>query len=187
VRRGSFLALLGLYGAWRLGELALSARHERALERRGVRRGRDRGFPWMIAAHVTPFALAPVETRWRRRAAPRALSRLALALLGGAAALRLAALASLGPSWSVRVRSSRAMRVVARGPYRFVRHPNYAAVIVELAALPLAGGAYATALVASALDAVALALRIPDEERALAASPEWRRSMTHKPRFLPKL
>jgi methyltransferase len=79
------------------------------------------------------------------------------------------------------------MEIVARGPYRWVRHPNYAAVIVELAALPLLGGALGTALVASLLNAVALSRRIPDEERALAASPAWRAQMARKPRFVPTL
>ncbi len=181
-----YLGLLGAYAAWRLVELAVSRRHERALAARGVPRRRERGFGWMVAAHLVPFTVGPLEW-WLRPPAPRALVAASLAALAGAAALRLWALSSLGERWTVRVHAAPAMAIVDRGPYRFVRHPNYAAVIVELAALPLAGGCYFTALAASALDAVALARRITDEEAALAASPAWRATMAAKPRFFPRL
>jgi methyltransferase len=185
--RRAFLGVLLGYGAWRLLELRRSRKNERGLERRGVPRRPERGFPWMVAAHVMPFVLGPIESARRRRPPPRALTVAAGVALVGAAALRLWAQASLGEGWSVHVRAAPGMRIVARGPYRWVRHPNYAAVIVELAALPLVGGAWATALAASLLNALALARRIPDEERALAASPAWRQEMARKPRFVPTL
>ena len=56
---------------------------------------------------------------------------------------------------------------VARGPYRFLRHPNYLAVAVEIIALPLVHGAYLTAIVFSTLNAALLRLRIRTEEAAL--------------------
>jgi methyltransferase len=184
--RPRYATLLAAYAAWRAGELLLSRRHARRLLRRGVARRPDRAFPWMIAAHLVPFTLGPVEALLRPPP-PRPLARAAKAALAGAALLRLWVLRTLGPSWTVHVHAARRMRIATGGPYRFVRHPNYAAVIVELAALPLAGNAWVTALVASLLDAVALALRIPDEERAMARSRKWRRTVARKPRFLPAL
>jgi methyltransferase len=60
--------------------------------------------------------------------------------------------------------------LVAGGPYRFLRHPNYLAVVLEVAALPLVHTAWATALAFSALNLVLLRVRIGVEERALYGS-----------------
>jgi methyltransferase len=75
--------------------------------------------------------------------------------------------------------------VVANGPYRYLRHPNYLAVILELASLPLIGGAYLTAAAATAANALALSRRIPLEERELMADRRYRRRMASRPRLVP--
>ncbi len=131
---------------------------------------------------------APIEASRRLSAPPRALRLLGLAGLAAATALRIWTLRTLGDSWSTRVtRFARGGRRVATGgPYRYIRHPNYLAVILELAALPLAGGAIVTAVAASALDALVLAQRIPLEERELARDPTWRRVVRPRPRLLPR-
>ena len=72
---------------------------------------------------------------------------------------------------------------VERGPYRFVRHPNYAAVVLEMAAVPLIHGCWWTAAVFSVLHAVALRVRIRAEEDALG--PAWKSAFSARPRFLP--
>ena len=184
MRRRSFLLLLGGYGALRLTELWVSRRRERALAARGHARVRERGFGWMVAAHAAPFVLAPLELARRRRSSP-SLAAVSLAALAAAGALRLWVLGTLSDRWNVHIHASREMAIATSGPYRYVRHPNYAAVVIEVAALPLAGGAWRTALGASLLDAVALAWRISDEERALGANPEWRAAMADKPRLWP--
>ena len=119
----------------------------------------------------------------------RALCIAGVGGLAAATALRIWTLRTLGDSWSTRVTrfAGGGRRVVTDGPYRFIRHPNYLAVILELASLPLAGGAFVTAIVASALNALVLARRIPLEERELAADPAWREVMLSRPRFLPEL
>jgi methyltransferase len=132
---------------------------------------------------------APVEAWLRRRPPPVALTVAALGVLAGATALRVWTLRTLGDAWSVRVtRFPPGERpVVTRGPYRYIRHPNYVAVILELAALPLVGGAWVTSLVGSLANAAVLARRIPLEERELGREPRWRATMAQKPRFLPSL
>jgi len=159
------------------------------MARRG---GRVVAEPWyaaMVALHTGTLIAAPVEAWLRGRTAPPAVRGVALAGLGAATALRIWTLRTLGDSWSTRVTrfADGGRRVVTRGPYRWIRHPNYLAVILELAALPLAGGAYATALAATALNALVLSRRIPLEERELAADPAWRAVMLARPRFLPAL
>ena len=75
-------------------------------------------------------------------------------------ALRFWVIATLGVHWNVRVVPSMPLGVVTSGPYRFVRHPNYVAVFVELAALPLVHGAYLTALAGALLHAAILRRRV---------------------------
>ncbi len=158
-----FLAFLVLQ---RLAELRLSARHERALRARGaVEHGRGH-FPVFVVLHALfPLALAGEVALLGARPGP--LWPLWLALFAAAQALRYSAIRALGERWSVRVWALPAEPPLTRGPYRFLRHPNYLAVVVEFAAAPLMFGAWRTALAFSALNALALALRIPVEERAL--------------------
>src|SRR5262249_61559674 len=77
--------------------------------------------------------------------------------------------------------------VVARGPYRWVRHPNYVAVVLEGIAVPLAGGAWLTAIGFTLANAAILAVRIGCEERALAEHCRGAAQLAARPRFLPGL
>jgi methyltransferase len=81
--------------------------------------------------------------------------------------LRLWTIATLGPYWTTRIITVPGAPLVRTGPYRILRHPNYAVVCVEIAALPLAFGAVEIAIVFSILNASLLSWRIRTEERAL--------------------
>jgi methyltransferase len=175
-----FLALLG---AERAVELIVSTRNaRRALARGGVEAGRGH-YPAMVALHgaflvsiAAERLLAP--TPWPRGAA---LAALAAALC--AQALRWWAVSALGGRWTTRIVVVPGEPPVTRGPYRLLRHPNYLAVAVELAAAPLVLGAWRTALAFSAADAVLLAVRIRSEERALG--PAWEAAFAGRGRLLP--
>jgi methyltransferase len=78
-------------------------------------------------------------------------------------------LLTLGRRWTIRIIVVPGERLVARGPYRFLRHPNYAVVTGEIAAVPLALGLPIYALVFSLLNAAVLAIRISAENAALGA------------------
>ncbi len=77
------------------------------------------------------------------------------------------------------------MEPVTSGPYRYIRHPNYVAVVIEIACVPLVRGLVVIALAFSVGNAILLALRIPLEERALGES--YRRAFTSRRRFIPRL
>jgi methyltransferase len=79
-------------------------------------------------------------------------------------------LATLGRRWTIRVIAVAGERLVASGPYRWLRHPNYAIVIGEIAVVPLALGLPIYALVFSVLNAIVLSIRIPQENAALAVN-----------------
>jgi methyltransferase len=139
----------------------------------------------MVAAHVGLCTLPLLEATVRRRRPPAAAVCLGLGLLGAATALRWWSIRSLGASWNVRAVVPDDLRPVTRGPYRFIRHPNYLAVALEFVALPLAGGAVWSAIGLSLLDAAVLADRIRDEERLLAAVPGYEASFAGRARLVP--
>lgn len=178
-----YLALLAAVSAERVAELALSRRNaRRAFARGGVEVG-TRHFRVMTVVHVAFLAACAIEVVLARRPWPGALGLVALALVLAAQGLRWWAIGSLGDRWNVRVIVVPGLAPITRGPYRFARHPNYLAVIVEIAALPLVHGAWATAIAFSAANACLLFVRIRAEERALGDG--WSRAFAARPRFLP--
>jgi methyltransferase len=183
----AFLALLAAVGVGRLVEMRLSRRHQRALAARGARREPEPAFAAMVALHTGVLVASAVEVVVLRRPFALALGVPALAAFALANALRWWVIATLGPHWNVQVVGSLSLGVVTTGPYRFVRHPNYVAVFVELLALPLVHGAWLTALVGAALHVPVLRRRLALEEAVLASDAEYRATMSDKPRFVPRL
>ncbi len=181
------VALVALLAVTRLLELRVSRRHRQALLRSGARPVEERGFLVMVSLHVGVLVGALVEPLVTRPAVPLWLGLTAAAGVVGANVLRLAAIRSLGEHWNVRVIDSTALGVVSSGPYRFVRHPNYAAVFLELLLLPLVQGAWFTAVLGSVLHVFVLRRRILLEEAVLMAHPAYRAAMSDKPRFFPRL
>ena len=179
-RRGGSLLALGL-GTMRLAELGWSARN---LRRAGSgQQAAPQAFPAMAAVNVALFAVCIVP---RRRRPPDRVEAAALAGLAAGAALRLWAIASLGEGWNVTGLVPDGLRLVTGGPYRWLRHPNYLAVILEFACLPLAVGAYAEAALLSAANAAVLVPRIRAEEALLNRVPGYREAFAGMPRFLPR-
>ena len=153
--------------AHRLFELTVSARNERGLRARGGYEVGRSHFPLFVILHAA-YPVALVAEVLVLGARPGGVWPLWLALVLLAQALRVAAHRALGEGWTARVWVVPGMRPVTRGVYRWLRHPSYVAVTIELVAGSLLFGAWRTALAASALNLVALAIRIPIEERALA-------------------
>ena len=181
-----FFALLAAWGAERLLEVALSRRNARRALARGGIEVEGRGFyAGMVLVHATLFWAAPLEVVLLARPFLPALAAGATAVLAAAMALRYWAVATLGDRWNTRIIVVPGEPAVTGGPYRFVRHPNYVAVALEMAALPLVHTAWLTALVWSAASAAMLAWRIPREEAALARASDYSTRLGDRPRFLP--
>ena len=178
---------VAVVGVTRLFELRISRQHRRALLERGARAIEDRGFRVMAFLHVAVLAGALLEPLLTRRTVPLWFGALAAAGVVGASSLRVLSIRTLGEHWNVQVVDSAALGVVASGPYRFVRHPNYVAVFLELACLPLVQGAWLTAALGSALHVLVLHRRVLLEEAVLFAHPAYRATMQDKPRFFPRL
>lgn len=157
------IIVLGLVALQRLGELVWSRRNERLLKEVGAIEVGAKHYPLLVLLHTGWLAamltLIPLETvpdPW--------LLAAYLAVQG----LRLWTMASLGRFWTTRIFTLPDAPLVRRGPYRWVRHPNYLVVIAEVALLPLAFGAVGIALIFSAANLILLAIRIRAEDAALA-------------------
>jgi methyltransferase len=168
-----YFTLLGLLCVERLAELTVSARHAKASLHAGGTEYGLRHFPAMVALHTGLLAGCLIEPLVLHRTFLPALGWPMIALVLAANALRWWCIATLGPRWSARVIVVPGLPLVSSGPYRWFRHPNYVAVIIEGAALPLAGSAWITAVAFTVLNAWLLTVRIRCENRALApARPE---------------
>jgi methyltransferase len=171
------VAVVAASAAMRLRELAISRAHERATA--GVPSA-PATYPLMVAAHVGLHTLPLLEVRRGQRPDWRWA-----AVLAGAIGLRVWCIRSLGRQWNVRAVVPEDLVPVASGPYRYVRHPNYLAVILEFLALPLVGGAALSAGLLSVFNGYALYDRIRAEEALLDQSRAYRQAFAGKARFLP--
>jgi methyltransferase len=166
----AYWALLAVICVERVCELVVSTRHANAsLARGGVESG-ARHFPVMVALHAALLAGCVIEPLVAHRTFIPALGWTMIAVVVAANGLRWWCIATLGPYWSARVIVIPGTSLVRSGPYRWFAHPNYVAVIVEGAALPLAGSAWITAITFTVLNAILLTVRIRCEVRALAAA-----------------
>jgi methyltransferase len=168
VSAGALLVLaVGLVALQRLLELRLSRRNERLLRARGaVEKGRGH-YPLMVALHTLWLVSTFVEGALRGLELP-AYWPVPLALFLLVQSLRYWAIFSLGENWNTRILVIPGAKLVRRGPYKYLNHPNYVVVAVEILTFPLIFGAWITALVFSVLNAVLLYVRIREENRALA-------------------
>lgn len=165
-----YLPLVLLVGVERLAEMVIARRNARwSLARGGVVYGRGH-YPWMVVLHTGLLAGCVLETALADRPFVPALGWPMLALVVAAQGLRWWCVAALGRRWNTEVIVVPGLPPVTRGPYRLrrLRHPNYVAVAVEGAALPLVHGAWVTAVAFTVLNAALMVVRVRCEEAALA-------------------
>ena len=155
------VVILALVTLQRLAELIIARRNTRALLAQGAYEVAPGHYPLIVAVHTLWLAalwwLAP----------GRPVSWLLIGLFLLLQAGRLWVLATLGRRWTTRIIILPGAPLVQGGPFRFLRHPNYAVVAAEIAALPLAFGLWGVALAFSSLNAAVLTIRIRAEEKAL--------------------
>ena len=173
------LLVCAYMAAARLAELALSRRNLAEGGSATETRLSRATYPAIIGVHT--LAIAGTLLLGQRRSKP------GLLLLLGVQPVRAWVLLTLRRRWNARGAVADGLQVETGGPYAFVRHPNYAVVIVELLALPLGFRAWRLALFVTALNGALLAIRIREEESALMELPGYRRHFAEKKRFVPRL
>ncbi|HEY4492910.1 MAG TPA: isoprenylcysteine carboxylmethyltransferase family protein [Acidobacteriota bacterium] len=178
----SFLVLNALEMVW---EVRVSSRNSAGLLQRGAVEVAPALLPIMAVMYMAMYIGSGWEyIHWPRHiSAPWALSFLSLFVL--AKLLKLWAVSHLGRNWTMRVLIVPDSRVVVSGPYKWMKHPNYAAVLLEIAATTLLGRCYWTFTTVSSAFIVALFFRIRAEESALLSYADYADQMNHKKRFLP--
>jgi len=185
--RWIFLCLLISLGIQRLLELRLSTRNERHILKVGGREHAPGQFTVMSWMHIAWFLAMIAEVFGLQRPFQPVLALTAsLAFLAGQT-LRYTAIRTLGERWTVRVMTLPGAKPVTQGIYRFIRHPNYLGVILEIGAVPLLHSAYLTAIFFSIANGLLLAWRIRTEETALKEQNNYEQVFARRPRFLPKL
>ena len=181
-----YLGVWGLVLLERGVELVLSKRNaDNAFAQGGVEAGEGH-WPVMVALHAAfPFACIGEVLFLDRPFVPWLGLACGVGLLLSMA-LRYWAIATLGPRWNARIIVVPGLDAVGpAGPYRFVRHPNYVAVITEFIVLPLLHGAWLTALTLSIANALLLRTRIAAEEAALREHCGYDDAQGERPRFVP--
>jgi methyltransferase len=185
VSRQWYLILLAALAVERVVELWLSDRHaRRAFARGGVEVGRVQ-YRIMVAFHTLFLVACVAEALLRHPSISPVVTIVALIGEAVAQGLRYWSVLALGDAWNTRIIVNDLLPVQTSGPYRYIRHPNYFAVVLEIACVPLIRGLVITATVFSIGNAIILAFRIPLEERALGDS--YRRAFSSLPRFIPRL
>lgn len=160
-----YAALIAAVALERVAELVVSRRHLAWALARG---GREYGFghyPFMVVLHTGLLVACLVEAAHRPFLPVLGWSMLAVVVL--AQILRWWCITTLGPRWNTRIIVIPGLPLVARGPYRWLRHPNYVAVVLEGLALPLVHTAWVTALVFTVANAGLLRVRIQAENAAM--------------------
>jgi methyltransferase len=183
----AYLILLLAVSALRIVELQISRRHQKRMISRGAEKVQDPRFRWMVLVHTLVLLGAAVEVVFLRRPFYPWLAGIAFGVFLVANAVRWWVIRTLGEHWNVQVVDSTQLGIVTSGPFRYVRHPNYVAVFIEMLALPLIHTAWITAVAGSAAHVLVLSQRLATEERVLLANAEYRVKMGAKPRFLPGL
>lgn len=184
---GGYLLLLAVVGISRLMELQVSRRNQRRLEAAGAHEVRDPSLPWMVTFHTLMLLGAAVEVVVLERPLVPWMACLGLVLFVFTNLGRLWVIQTLGVNWTVRVVGGAERKISVAGPFRWVRHPNYALVFVEMIALPLIHTALWTLLFGTIAHVFLLRERVRVEESALALTPEYMAVMGGKPRFVPRL
>jgi methyltransferase len=164
-----YALLVVLVAVERLAELVVARRNARwSLSRGGVIAGRGH-YPWMVALHTGLLIGCLLEVWLAGRPFIPALGWPMFVLVLAAQGLRWWCVATLGRQWNTEVIVVPGLPLVTRGPYRlpWLRHPNYVAVAVEGAALPLVHTAWLTAVVFTVLNAALMVVRIRCEESVM--------------------
>ncbi len=172
-----YLGLIAVTALERLVEVRVSLRNAAwSFARGGTEHGREH-YPFMVVLHTGFLVGCALEVWLLDRPFLPWLGWPMLAIALGCQGLRWWVIRTLGPRWNTRVIIVPGLPRIVDGPFRWLNHPNYLAVVLEGIALPLIHSAWITAVTFTALNAALLAVRIRVEERALAEMVKTNKAM----------
>jgi methyltransferase len=168
----------------RLAEVKIAKKNEKTLRSKGAVEAGSSHYKWMVTMHASFFLFLFTEVMFFNAISPT-WWMIPFVLFLIAQVIRVWAITSLGVFWNTKIILLPGAEVVAKGPYRFIRHPNYLVVTLELLVIPLIFGAYVTALLFTILNILMLRVRIPAEEKALMELTDYENRHGEKQRFFP--
>jgi methyltransferase len=180
-----YTLLVALVAIGRLIELRIAARNRRDLLAHGGVEVAPGHYRWMVLQHTAFLVCCPLEVWLFGRPFLPALGIPMLLLVVVATGLRYWVIRTLDGRWTTRIVVLPGSSPVTGGPYKFLRHPNYLAVITEIFALPLVHTAWITAIVFSVFNALILRVRIRAEEEALSRMSDYGTVFASRSRLMP--
>jgi methyltransferase len=166
----SFIIFISFFILQRLSELIIAKRNEKWLLQQGAVEYGKAHYPFMIAMHTLFIVSIITEYVWRGQPP---IDWLFLVLFLIVLSFKFWALSSLGKYWNTKIYRIPGVYPVKKGPYKFLKHPNYMEVVCEIAVIPLVFHLYYTAIIFTVLNAAMLTVRIREENRVwLLSSPE---------------
>lgn len=158
--------LIGVIICQRLVELAIARRNEKWMkDRGGIEKGKKH-YKWFIVLHSLFFLSIIWEVAWSDTAG-RQLNYFLFMIFIVTQIGRIWCIHTLGRFWNTKIIVLPGVALIKKGPYKYIKHPNYLIVLIELFVIPLLFGAYFTAFLFPLLHLGLLRLRIPREEKAL--------------------
>ncbi len=160
----TFILFIAFIIFLRIGELLISKSNEKwLLQNNAVEYGKSH-YPFIVALHVLFIASLIVEYYTRQ---PLAGNLCFLLLFFTLLAFKIWVIMSLGKFWNTKIYHISNIPLIKKGPYKYLKHPNYIIVITEIAIIPLVFQLYYTAILFSILNAIMLFVRIKEENKAL--------------------
>jgi methyltransferase len=151
----------------RVQEYFVSERHRRWLLQQGGREHGSKHFPFMVALHVF-WLLAMLMEVWIYKCSYHFVLVISAGVIFSfGQCLRLLAMYELRERWTARIITIPGLSPVTSGVFRYIRHPNYLGVVLEIATVPLFHSAMITSIIFSLLNLMMLKIRIAEEEKAL--------------------
>lgn len=170
----------------RIVELVLARNNEKWMKQQGAVEFGSKHYQYLVWMHFLFF----IGLFFEKVLFNRGLSSywlLLFLLFCATQIVRLWAISSLGKYWNTKIIVLPNAKVVKKGPYRFIKHPNYMVVTLEFIIIPLLFKAYVTACLFTILNVMMLSIRIPEEEKALKKLTEYEGTFQNCNRFLPKV
>lgn len=159
-----FIAILIIQ---RLSELFLARRNEKYVRSHGAREYDAKGYKVIVLMHIAFFISLIAEYVLLGRTLSSYWPALLILFLL-TQILRYWAISTLGYYWNTKILVTPGSRAIISGPYKYIKHPNYLAVVVEIAVIPVLFSCYITAVLFTIINLIVLKRRIKIEEKALS-------------------
>ncbi|WP_188453903.1 isoprenylcysteine carboxyl methyltransferase family protein [Virgibacillus oceani] len=158
--------LLGVIICQRLVELIIAKRNEQWMKDRGGIEKGEKHYKWFVILHIMFFLSIVFEVQTQTDS-DRQLNYFLFSIFLAAQLGRVWCIQTLGKFWNTKIIVLPGVSIIKKGPYKYIKHPNYLIVLVELFVIPLIYGAYITAVLFPLLHLGLLRIRVPREEKAL--------------------